>query len=49
MFTYPMPVDFQLDRQAHVTNGTMEEAILAAHPANSASVAMVLVLVLVIK
>ena len=44
-----MSVDLELHRKAHVADLAVEEAVLAADPADAASIAMVLVLVLVVK
>lgn len=47
--THPVPIDLQLHWQTHVADLAVEEAVLASDPTDSAPVAMVLVLVLVIE
>jgi hypothetical protein len=47
--THPMTINFQLQRQAHVAHLTVEEPPFATHPTNAASIAMVLVFVLIVE
>lgn len=46
---HPVSIGFQLHRQTHVTDFAVKESVLPADPTNSASFAVVLVLVLVIE
>lgn len=47
--THPVSIDFELHWQTHVADLAVEEAILATDPTDPATVAVVLVLVLVIE